>query len=64
MKKLNIVLGVLVGAAIPYLLFTFVQMDFNAGNWSEFTRCICALVMCFGGLIGVFFVRMIEEGVL
>ena len=51
MKKLNIVLGVLIGVAISYLLFTFVKMDFNARNWSEDARFGCSLISIMLGLV-------------
>ena len=61
LKKLNIVLAVLIGAAIPYLLFSFVKMDLDSQNWSEHARFVCAPMMVVGALLGVFCLRM-QEG--
>jgi hypothetical protein len=61
MKKLNIVLGALIGMTIAYLLFAFVQMDFNAGNWLKDTRFGCALMLMPAGLIGGLLAMAIDE---
>jgi len=53
MKTQKIVIGTLTGMAILYLLFAFVKLDFNAGNWPESTRLGFAVTLIFGGWLGV-----------
>lgn len=60
MKAQKIVIGALILMAIAYLLFAFVQMDFNARNWSQATRLGCALALLFGGWLGAFLAFIID----
>ena len=61
MKTQKIVIGALIAMAIAYLLFAFVQMDFNAGNWLQDTRFGCALILVCAGFIGGFLAMAIDE---
>ena len=53
MKKLKILVAALIGAAIPYLLIAFVELDLKAGCWPQDARLVCASGMIMGAFVGV-----------